>query len=326
MADVYDMLRRAELSAGTGENRFTMKRGSFSYRERIREKTTLRRLEDEPLPDGVRLRFRDPGTEAAVSLLLREEDGRWRLTAELPEGCGWNRFWLTLPADPAEHIYGCGEVYSTLDLKGESVRVWVAEHQNSARIGRKIIREKLLGKHPERTLRFGKYESYYAQPTFVSSGGYYVHADVSAYAVFDFRKPDRTTLYFQEPPVLFAGSAADFPALSEKLSALLGRQGSLPDWIYDGAILAVQEGTETVERKIAAAKEAGAKICGVWCQDWCGCRRTGFGYQVMWNWEWDRELYPGLDEKVAQISTASSALIRPISSVMKTPQGVSRGR
>ena len=49
-----------------------------------------------------------------------------------------------------------------------------------------------------------------------------------------------------------------------------------------------------------AAKEAGVPVVGVWCQDWSGCRRTGFGYQVMWNWEWDQELYPGLDKKIAE--------------------------
>ena len=41
-------------------------------------------------------------------------------------------------------------------------------------------------------------------------------------------------------------------------------------------------------------------MAGIWSQDWCGCRVTGFGYQVMWNWEWDRELYPDLDRKIPE--------------------------
>ncbi len=298
MADVFGMLRDAVLAVGNGEDRFTMKRGSFSYRETVRSRTALVRGEDESLSDGVRMKFRDPESEASVSLLLRREGERVRLTAELPEGHGWDRFWLTLPADPEEHIYGCGEEYSVLDLKGEAVRIWVAEHQNSDRIGRKLIREKLLGKRPERILRFSRYESYYAQPTFVSSRRFYVHAEVSTYAVFDFRRPESTTLCFREPPALYAESAEDFPTLSERLTALLGRQPPMPDWTFDGAILAVQGGTAEAERKLAAALEAGAKVCGVWSQDWCGCRRTGFGYQVMWNWVWDRELYPELDERI----------------------------
>lgn len=65
-------------------------------------------------------------------------------------------------------------------------------------------------------------------------------------------------------------------------------------------ILGIQEGTDVVDAKIKKAKEAGVPVVGVWCQDWSGCRRTGFGYQVMWNWEWDQELYPGLDKKIAE--------------------------
>lgn len=296
--DIRAMWERAELAVGVGEDRFTMRRGSFSYRQKISRRLALSPAGREEGADGVRLRFEHAGTGTRAALLLREADGALRVSLELPEGHGWDRFWLTLPADAAEHIYGCGEVYSTLDLKGERVRIWVAEHQNASRIGRKLIREKLFGRRPDRTLPFGRYESYYAQPTFVSSGRFFVHADVSAYEEFDFRRADKTTLYFREPPVLYCAAAEDFPTLSERLTALLGRPRALPDWVYDGAILAVQEGTESVERKLAAARDAGARVCGVWSQDWCGCRRTGFGYQVMWNWAWDRALYPGLDEKI----------------------------
>ncbi len=40
---------------------------------------------------------------------------------------------------------GGGEVHSALDLKGQRIRIFVAEHQNANRIGRKILRAGLLG-------------------------------------------------------------------------------------------------------------------------------------------------------------------------------------
>lgn len=149
-------------------------------------------------------------------------------------------------------------------------------------------------------LSFDKYESYYAQPTFVSSDKYYVHCDINAYSEFDFTDAGKITLYFQEPPVIITDSGQDFAEVARKLTGLLGRQKALPDWLYDGVILGIQEGTDVVDAKIKKAKEAGVPVVGVWCQDWSGCRRTGFGYQVMWNWEWDQELYPGLDKKIAE--------------------------
>ena len=211
-----------------------------------------------------------------------------------------NRYWITIPALQKEHFYGCGETFSKFDLRGENVRIWVAEHQNSNRISKKIISEKMRGKRPDQVQEFSKYESYYVQPTFVSSEKYYVHVDGTSYMEFDFRRDGEVTLHMREnAPVIIEG-ADSFAELSERLTARLGRQKELPDWIYDGVILAMQEGTDVVERKLAEAEKNGLPVVGVWCQDWSGCRRTKFGYQVMWNWAWDQELYPGLDEKIRE--------------------------
>ncbi|MGN1419332.1 MAG: alpha-glucosidase, partial [Acutalibacteraceae bacterium] len=36
--------------------------------------------------------------------------------------------------------------------------------------------------------------------------------------------------------------------------------------------------------------------------DWEGRRVTAVGKQLFWNWEWDKELYPGLDEKIKELN------------------------
>ncbi|MBQ1505890.1 MAG: alpha-glucosidase, partial [Erysipelotrichales bacterium] len=116
----------------------------------------------------------------------------------------------------------------------------------------------------------------------------------------DFRKDDSMTLHFNERPVLYLGSGKTYEDISREMRKLFGYYGKLPDWVHDGAILAIQEGCTAVDRRVKAARDAGAKVCGVWSQDWCGCRRTGFGYQVMWNWEADEELYPNLKDKIQE--------------------------
>ena len=285
------------LTVGVGKNRFTMKRGSFRYRQRFGKKRSLRLSGREEGPDGLRLRYEGAdGTRAA--LLLREEDGRTVLSLELPEGAPWNRFWLTFPADPAEHVYGCGEVYSTLDLKGERVRIWVAEHQNAALIAGKLLREKLRGPRPEAKLAFERYETYYAQPTFLSSKGYFVHVDSGSYMEFDFRQGSRTTLLLRGNGDVYFGRAEDMEALSMGLAGLLGKQPALPEYLLDGVILASQRGTDSLEQKLRIARDHGIPVTGFWCQDWCGCRETEFGYQVMWNWQYDETLYPDLPERI----------------------------
>ena len=296
---------RIELSVGEGSNNFTMSRGSFTYRQRINRRSDLEKTGETAFNDGFLLEFQDRRNKERHYLFVKETDGLVRISYCDEKGADIspsypNRYWVSIPAYRDECIYGCGETYSKFDLKGESVRVFVAEHQNTKRIGGKLIRETLFGKRPERTLPFGRYESYCVAPTFVSSKKYFVHLNVSTFTVFDFSRPEKTVLYTQEAPVIYIKDAETFSQLSADLTDLTGRGWQLPSWIYEGAIFAVQGGCKKVNEKIETAKKAGAKVTGIWSQDWCGCRVTGFGYQVMWNWQADESLYPDLKEEIAK--------------------------
>lgn len=296
-----DQILNMNVSVCKGENNFTMSRGSFKYRQKNTKKIKLVLSDKEQIDNKYHLSYEDPKNKGTLvcEFIVSVDKSQIRIQCK-NKSKEYNRFYLTFKTNPNEHIYGCGETYSELDLKGQNVRIWVAEHQNTLRISTKIIREKLFGKNPDKKQSFNRYESYYAQPTFISSDKYYVHCDVSAYSEFDFRKKDEITFYFQEEPSIYIDHGDSFTEVSEKLSALLGRQKEPPTWLYDGVILGIQEGTEVVDKKIEKAKNAGIPITGVWCQDWSGCRRTGFGYQVMWNWKCDEELYPNLKEKIIE--------------------------
>ena len=297
---VFDRLKDMEIRAAKGENKFTMSRGSFNYKKVLKEKCQLKKIAYDDIPGGFRMEFMDPHYVLRLAVtVLKDETGLITVSFDdSGSNGGYNRFWLQFENPLGEQIYGCGETYSKFDLKGEVVRIFVAEHQNANRIGRKLIRQTIFGKAAAKPAAFSKYESYYAQPTYVSSKKYFMHADTDQYAEFNFFTPGLTELYFQGLPTLYFYEGKNFPKISEKLSSMLGRQRELPDWVYDGAILAVQQGPDVINEKIQKAQGAGARVCGIWSQDWCGCRRTGFGYQVMWNWEQDRELYPELEAHI----------------------------
>jgi alpha-glucosidase len=290
-------ITKIKVFAGRGESAFTMKRGSFSCQNTITEKEELFLVNQEQTEQHLVLTYADPSRQHQARFYFEaaEEKAVFSCT---DCSSNINRFWLSYPADAQEKIYGCTESYSKLNLKNEKVRIWVAEHQNAQRITKKIIRNTLLGKHPDHVLPFEQYESYYTQPTYVSSRCFYVHAFTKGYAEFDFTDPLQTTLFFTEKPSIQIEKASSFTQLSEKMGSLLGRQGELPDWLYDGVILGIQQGTNIVAQRIKEAQAHGLKVNGVWCQDWSGCRKTKFGYQVMWNWETDQELYPDLIEKI----------------------------
>ena len=292
------------IEAARGEDRFSMSHGSFRYRRKTGRKRRLSIEEAGLLVERLRAVEGEQSTESVGAVDLEEAlkdggTGLFRISMKGLSDRGFNRYFITLPT-AAKHFYGCGETYSALDLAGEKVRIWVAEHQNSRRIGKKLIRQKLTGVHPDHVGKFSEYESYFAMPVFVTDAKEFVYVKTDRFAVFDFSVSGQVTVETEEAPFIILGRGETYRELSELLSSLLGRPPVLPDWANEGAILAVQEGPERIEEKLAAAEKAGAKVVGVWSQDWCGCRRTGFGYQVMWNWEYDRELYHDLPDYIAK--------------------------
>lgn len=286
--------------AGWGTGRFPMKRGSFRYIDHVTEKRQLSEQPEIMEENRIVLKLTDNQGRTEGKAEIRR-DGRLlrlRLSWENPE---FNRFTVTIPVNRNEHYYGCGETFSKFDLAGENVRIWVAEHQNTDRIAKKIVRQTVSGKHPENVRPFREYESYYVQPTVVSSGRYFIHVDSSNYMEFDFRKNGYVTIRMREAAEIIIGQADSFSELSGLLADLLGHQIELPDWCYDGVILGIQQGNDVIDGKLGITADAyHIPVSGVWSQDWCGCRRTKFGYQVMWNWEADASIYPDLKDKIAQ--------------------------
>ena len=288
------------LWAGNGKAAYKMKRGSFRFKDRILRKIPLyaaslreKEIEFADVSGKVLLKAElgtgNPRTENPLTLRF------FAVNAEQ-----FNRLWLRLPAEHDEAIYGCGETYSKLNLRGETVRIWVQEHQHVSFFVKKVLSEKLFGPKYNKTPVFADEISYVRQPTFFSGQRYFVHSDGNAYAEFNFTQTDYHELLFHELPTLHIGAADDFEELCTLRSSLLGAQPPLPAWVYDGAILGIQGGTENVEKKLAAVKAAGMPVCGVWSQDWQGARITAVGHQLMWNWEWDPAQYPHLPEKIAE--------------------------
>ncbi len=287
------------LSVGRGSATYKMKRGSFKFREKAFETVPL--FFGAPKPEAGAVELADKGGNVLFLLKASVDGGLLRLRLEPLTQRKFNRLTFRLPAEADEHVYGSGETFTKFDLRGETARVWVAEHSSAARIAKKVLYEKVFGKKPKRVLKFSSYETYYAQPTFVSSRRYFVHIDSNAYMDFDFTRPDRHEIRARGFGEICLGFAEDFESLSRLLASLLGRQPRLPDWAYDGAILGIQGGTQAVLDKLEKAKSENMKVCGVWCQDWEGERITFVGKQLMWNWAWDRELYPNLDAVIPQL-------------------------
>jgi len=212
------------IKIGKGTARYRSRLGEFKIKEKLQKEIPLVNYE---------IAFKN---ETEVILVFRSLNCKLKLLIKtlneyleiIPECLDpkINRFWISIQADPNEAIYGCGEQYSELNLRGKEVPLWVEEQG----FGRG---------DPPATGDW--YTTYYPQPTYVSSNNYFCHVETTSYAKFNFKNENFHELYIWHIPerILFGKYETALEVVSE-LSDYLGRQVELPDWAYDGVWLGIQ--------------------------------------------------------------------------------------
>ena len=283
------------ISVGVGRNDYQMSHGSFKISE-VTQSRTAETVEKIAV-SGKGITVTMPHGTAVLSV----KDGR-HLSVELDGFEGYNRMYLKIPAFVGEHIYGTGEIFSEFDLKGKKVNCWVAEHINALQVTKKLVKQVFGIRNTTKKQKFSNYETYYAQPTFLSSRKYYFHSFTTARSEFDFTAKDYHIIKTDSVADFCFGFGDTFEEVIGDLTATLGRQPELPDWVYDGQIIASQGGSEEMLKHLETAESHGLCPNGVWIQDWEGRRVTAVGKQLFWNWEWDRELYPDLDKHIKELN------------------------
>ena len=280
---------------GKAANSYKMSHGSFRIKEKPSE-FAGQTIQDMKLEEKM---LTLQMTNGVIELRCI---GRKRLSVHFTGFGAYNRMYLKLPALKDEHVYGTGEIFSEFDLRGKKVNCWVAEHINALQVSKKLVRQTFGIKNTEKKQKFSNYETYYAQPTFLSSRKYYFHSFSTARCEFDFSHSDYHLIKTDSIEDFTIGFGESFEQLLTDLTDLLGRQPELPDWVYDGQIIASQGGTEEMLKHLKTAEDNGLCPNGVWIQDWEGRRVTAVGKQLFWNWEWDKELYPDLDRHIKELN------------------------
>ncbi|RBW67368.1 alpha-glucosidase [Bacillus taeanensis] len=285
------------LYVGYGEEKIDMYRGNFDIKDYVIERTALRYATVEESDDSTLIRFsKYPKGEESLIISIKEEQQRLKLEFDQKDKM-INRIWLRAAADQDEKVYGCGEQLSYFNMRGKNFPLWTSEpgvgrNKTTYTTWQADVKDKAGGDY---------YNTNFPQPTYVSSKKYYCHVETTAYADFDFQNDSFHELQIWDIPKYVLFEAADsFVSLVEKITALFGRQPELPEWTYNGVWLGIQGGTDVVEEKLERALAKGVKVGGVWCQDWQGKRITSFGKRLMWNWRWNPEEYPNLDQKTKE--------------------------
>ena len=223
---------------------------------------------------------------------------------ELPKGAeiclegepGW-AYEFRLPAIEDEAVFGGGEQYRKVNLRGERVVNFVSEHIKAST----IVEKALLPKALYREKPHSQIGSYAPMPVFVTDRGRLIRFDTTADGYADFGEGEYCFSFDACPASLTLQIGRSYREISALLAAQIPNRQYLPDWCLDGMILGVQGGSQIILDKAFAMLDAGAKVSAVWSQDWSGENRTIMGKQVWWNWEADEKLYPDLKGTIARL-------------------------
>lgn len=188
-------------------------------------------------------------------------------------------------------VHGLGEQFRPFDLDGQVVPILVQE-QGVTR-----------GEQPAAaivdlaTWGAGNLNTTYAPwPTYVTGQrrSFELVDDLrsGAFAVANLTRARQISLESFQPRMRADVLAAGSPTQLLAARAAGSSRPRLAGWIQRGAVLGIQGGTAKVRNVVADMRQAGAKLSGVWLQDWVGKRVTSFGEQLWWTWQLDRHTYP----------------------------------
>ncbi len=206
---------------------------------------------------------------------------------------------LYFKCDNINGVYGFGETFAKFNLLRHRVEVWVQEHVPFRHIIKKA--PVYLSVYENTTIKIRKVFFIHGTATFITSNRAFVHVNTDTYCVFDFRRPHRwgIEVWGTDFDIVIAGSM-NYEHLMNKMTSILGRMPKVPEWIYNGVILGIQDGCERCDEKLNVMLDNDVKVSGIWAQDWEGQRITGFGKQLFWDWMADEKLYGKLEEYIAK--------------------------
>lgn len=292
---------------GQGVAGYTMSHGAFKFKEKS-SKTAFLVKSCEQLNHSIVIECIS-SEDKGIVLTVSEQGGYLKLVFNDGIFNQYNRVYLRFPMDADECVYGGGEQFAKWNLRGEKVRIWVSEHIPVSSIVKKNIK-KLFKIKKEKLGKFRNYMTYMVVPTFITSQKRWIHVDSTEYMDFDFTQDNYMEVEVRGiPKAVLLGCADSFDEIMTEMTAVLGRQAKLPEWVFNGMIFGVQDGTTICDQKIDKInKEAGA-IAGLWCQDWEGQRITAFGKQLFWDWSYDEKLYVDLPNRIQEWDTKGLAFL-----------------
>lgn len=282
------------LFIGSGDPKVAMVRGNFRMADQLVPAPPLAACVAET-SGAITLSSADGSARARV----RVEDaaaggaGRLTITALAPH----DRITVDFRCAGEDVLWGGGEQMSYLALNGRRFPIWTSEPG----VGREPGTPLTDMASADGSFAGGDYwTTNYPEPTVLCSAGWALSLANAEYCEVDCTEVGRLRVHVWSGEVaidLFAGAPAD---VTRQLGARFGPRHALPEWALAGAIIGLKQGEASFDR-LEALIDAGAAVCGLWCEDWVGIRETSFGRRLFWDWQWNAARYPDLPAQIAAL-------------------------
>ncbi|HOU54210.1 MAG TPA: alpha-glucosidase [Myxococcota bacterium] len=210
--------------------------------------------------------------------------------------------------DPEAPVFGLGEqfVHDTLDLRGRVIPILVRE-QGIGR-GEPAISETMEALSPGSS--GDESTTYHPMPHVVTADGRSWLLENEETSFFDLSSSGRIAVRTWAPEVRIRVFHGVTPLeLVERLTEFTGRMREPPDWVDQGAVVALARDLPEGLDRLAFLQDQGVPIAAVWNQTWCGTARTVIGEQVLWNWALPPSRQAAWD---AWVDVLQQAAIRPL--------------
>jgi alpha-glucosidase len=286
------------VAAAIGTATITESRGLFTIKDNISKVYCDQAIDDmNASPDSVDITGTVTSGTGSVGykIILRQNNSN-DLSMDLTfDDKNINRSFLTCTSSKDEHFFGFGEQFSCFDMKGKRLPIFCSE-QGVGRGAQPIT----AGANLTAGAGGDWHNSYAGVPHYITSRLRSMFLENYEYSIFDMRQEDRVQVQLFSPAmkahILSGSSPSD---LIKTYTAFSGRMRPLPEWITSGAVVGMQGGTDKVRSIYQQLKQQQAPVSAFWLQDWQGQRVTSFGKQLWWNWEADKDRYPGWEQLVS---------------------------